>query len=364
MKRIHAILILAGTLVAGTASCSNGQGAPVSGSSSRVAALFEPLSEGIQPGAAVLAVKDGEVIFEGGFGYADLKSKAPITTSSSFRLASVSKQFTTAAIIALENDGKLAYDDPLVMHVPEFDSWPGVTIRHLMTHTSGIPDYYELDYYADYPSDGPMPQNADLVEILSRYPEPDFAPGDKYVYNNAAYEVLVTIVERASGMDFTSFLKTRVFEPAGMKTATTFNSSRPNIPGRVIGYRPTIFSYRVLDYDPFNDMLGAGGVYATLQDFEAWANALAAGGSFPVEAFEPATLNDGTVTDYGFGWVIDDYRGHARRAHSGSWVGFRTGIARYPDEDLTIVVLTNRSDADTDEFIDKVSDVFLPTNNE
>lgn len=318
---------------------------------------------GTQPGAAVLVVDDGEVLVKKAYGYADLDKGIELAPDSAFRLASVSKQFTTAAIVALANDGKLEYDDLLVRHVPEFSSWPGVTIRHLMTHTSGIPDYYERDFYAEYPVDGPMPQNADLVEILSRYPDPDFAPGERHVYNNAAYEVLVTIVERASGTDFTHFLKSRVFGPAGMKTATTFNSGRPNIPGRVIGYRPTTDGFEVLDYDPFNDMLGAGGIYATLHDFEAWAYTLAAGNPFPAEAFEPATLNDGTVTDYGFGWVIDDYRGYARRAHGGSWVGFRTGLARYPDQDLTIVILTNSSDADTDDLIDRVSDIFLPADS-
>ncbi len=318
----------------------------------------------MQPGAAVLVIDDGQTLIRKGYGYADVDNKIEITPDSAFRLASVSKQFTTAAIVALENDGKLAFNDPLVMHVPELNSWPGVTIRHLMTHTSGIPDYYELDYYANYPADGPMPQNADLVEILSRYPEPDFAPGEKYVYNNAAYELLVTIAERASGEDFTNFLKARVFSPAGMKTATTFNSSRPDIAGRVVGYRRTLFGYRILDYDPFNDMLGAGGVYASLRDFEAWANTLATNSPFPEEAFKPAVLNDGTVTDYGFGWQMDSYDGYSRRAHSGSWVGFRTGIAHYPEEGLTIVVLTNHSDADTDTLIDKLSDIFLTASTE
>ena len=321
-------------------------------------------SSGVQPGTAVLVVVNGETLVRGGFGYADLESEAEITAESSFRLASVSKQFTTAAVVALAGDGKLGFDDLLAEHVPELAAWPGVTIRHLMTHTSGIPDYYERDFYADYPADGPMPQNGDLVEILSRYPEPDFAPGEKYVYNNAAYELLAFVVERVSGQDFASFLEERVFRPAGMETATTFNSSRADIPNRVIGYRPTWFSYRINDYDPFNDMLGAGGVYATLRDFEAWANKLATDNPFPDEAFDPAVLNDGTVTDYGFGWTIDEYRGHARTWHTGSWVGFRTAIARYPDNDLTIVVLNNRSDADTVDMIKKLSDLYLPAEDE
>ena len=321
-------------------------------------------SSGVQPGAAVLVIDDGKTLIKKGYGYANLKQRTRITPESSFRLASVSKQFTTAAVIALAEDGTLDYDDLLVEHVPELASWPGVTIRHLMTHTSGIPDYYERDYYGEYPADGRMPENGDLIDILSRYPEPDFAPGEKYVYNNAAYELLVVVVERASGRDFAAFLEERVFRPAGMETATTFNSSRPDIPNRVIGYSRSLFRFKVNDYDPFNDMLGAGGVYASLHDFEAWAQRLANNSPFPAEAFEPAVLNDGSVTDYGFGWEIDSYDGHARRAHSGSWVGFRTGIARYPDEDLTIVVLTNHSGADTDALINELSDIFLAASTE
>ena len=320
--------------------------------------------EPFEPGMAVLVVDDGRTRDKTGFGYADLDDDVRISQDSAFRLASVSKQFTTAAVIALANDGKLDYDDLLVKYVPEFASWPGVTIRHLMTHTSGIPDYYERDYYAEYPADGPMPQNADLVEILSRYPEPDFAPGEKHVYNNAAYEVLVTVVERVSGSDFTDFLKTKVFEPAGMKRATTFNSSRADIPDRVIGYDPTDEGFAINDYDPFNDMLGAGGVYATLHDLEAWANLLATNNPYPAEALEPAVLNDGTVTDYGFGWVIDEHRGFRRMSHTGSWVGFRTAIAHYPDEKLTIVVLANRSDYELTELVDGLADGFLPAESE
>jgi len=318
----------------------------------------------VHPGKAVLVVEDGETLIKNGYGYADLEKRIEITPDSAFRLASVSKQFTTAAIVALANDGKLDYDDLLIKYVPELASWPGVTIRHLMTHTSGIPDYYELDYYADYPADGPMPQNGNIIDILSRYPEPDFAPGEKYVYNNAAYEILVTVIERVSGTNFTNFLKSRVFAPAGMKTATTFNSGRADIPGRVIGYSPNGDGFEVNDYDSFNDMLGAGGVYATLHDFEAWARTLKTSSPFPDEAFKPAVLNDGTVTDYGFGWTIDERRGHARRSHTGSWVGFRTAIAHYPDHDLTIVVLTNRSDGEASRLVDELADQYLPGEHE
>jgi len=143
-------------------------------------------NEGKQPGAAALVIKDGQVVFQQGFGYADIENDVRIDANSSFRLASVSKQFTTMAIAVLTEEGKLNFDDLLTDHLPELDYWPGVTIRHLMEHTSGIPDYYEKSYYDDYDHDGPMAKMSNLVEIVSLYPDADFSPGAKYVYNNAA----------------------------------------------------------------------------------------------------------------------------------------------------------------------------------
>jgi len=140
-----------------------------------VDALFKPLDEGVQPGAAVLVIKAGEVVFQRGYGYADLENKVRIDADSSFRLASVSKQFTTMAVTVLAEDGKLNYDDLLVEHIPELGSWPGVTIRHLMHHTSGIPDHYDKGYSENLGPDAPMPQMSDLVDIMSLYPDPAFS---------------------------------------------------------------------------------------------------------------------------------------------------------------------------------------------
>jgi CubicO group peptidase (beta-lactamase class C family) len=364
VNRSSLTIPLLGLLLCGLTSCVAETTTDSDDRSARVATLFEHFNEGKQPGAAVLIIEDGRTVFARGFGYADLDKGARITPDSSFRLASVSKQFTTAAVMVLAEQGKLDYDDLLVEYVPEFDSWPGVTIRHLMTHTSGIPDYYLAGYYESHDADAPMPQYSDIVEIMSNYPTPDFAPGEKYVYNDAAYEVLVEIIERVADRKFTTFLTENVFAPAGMKTATTFHSSRPDIPHRAYGYEPIEQGFELADFDPFNDMLGSGGVYATLKDFVAWAEALEENRVFTApslaEANRRASLNDGSIIDYGFGWRVDQYRGHARVGHGGSWVGFRTGIARYPDEGLTIVVLTNRSDGAPFRFIDRITDIYLP----
>ena len=338
-------------------------GPAVDGRIAKVDALFEHFNEGKQPGAAVLVIKNSEVILAKGFGYADLENGVRIDADSSFRIGSVSKQFTTMAVGVLAEDGRLDYDDLLTVHIPELASWPGVTLRHLMTHTSGIPDHYEKGYYDNYDPDGPMVQMSDLVEIMSLYPDADFLPGEQYVYNNAAYGLLAVVVERVSGMSFSEFLAENVFAPAGMTTATTFNSSRPDIPNRVFGYSKTDTGYELNDYDPFNDLLGDGGVYATLKDFAAWDNSLYANsvvsGTTLAEMYTSAQLNDGEATGYGFGWDTDAFRGHQRYSHGGSWVGFRTAIARYPDEKLAIVVLTNREDGGPSDYAEKIADIYL-----
>ncbi|NQV86495.1 MAG: beta-lactamase family protein, partial [Woeseiaceae bacterium] len=325
--------------------------------------LFEHFDEGKQPGAAVVVIKDGRVILSRGFGYAHLENDTRIDENSSFRIGSLSKQFTTMALMVLAEDGKLNYDDLLSSHVPELHFWPGVTIRHLMNHTSGIPDYYEEEYYGNFDANNPMPQNSDIIKIMSLYPEADFAPGEQYVYNNAAYEVLVTVVERASGELFADFLKQRVFMPANMTTATTFNSSTPDIPNRVYGYDPTETGFELNDYDPFNDMLGAGSVYLTLKDLAAWdrsldANSVVSDATLD-QAYTSAQLNNGDAIGYGFGWEVGATRSHRRLAHTGSWVGFRTAIARFPDDNLTIAVLSNRGDGNPSAYVEKISDIYL-----
>lgn len=357
--------LLLGFLVSlsGVCSCTQDAASAVDERLARVNALFEHFDEGKQPGAAVLIIKGGEVVLAKGFGYADLENDVRIDADSSFRIGSVSKQFTTMAVGVLAEQGKLDYDDLLIEHIPELAFWPGVTIRHLMTHTSGIPDHYEKGYYENYDPDGPMVQMSDLVDIMSLYPDADFPPGDQYVYNNAAYGMLATVVARVSGMPFSEFLAEHVFAPAGMTTATTFNSSRPNIPNRVFGYSKTDTGYELNDYDPFNDLLGDGGVYATLKDFAAWdsslyANAVVSGETL-AKMYTSAQLNNGEATGYGFGWGTGAFRGHQLYAHGGSWVGFRTAIARYPDEKLAIVVLSNREDGAPSAYVDKISDIYL-----
>lgn len=327
--------------------------------SARVSSLFEHCEEGVQPGAAVMVISNGEVVYSRGFGYADVANKVPITADSTFRLGSVSKQFTAVAIMVLAEAGKLSYDDPLIDYLPQVTKYPGITIRHLLTHTAGLPDYYDT-----VDTSSGMPSNADLADFLATMDGPVFPPGQQHEYSNPGYEMLSLIVEKASGMEFRNFMTEHVFRPAGMDNSLIHDHTEPAISNRVFGYDKTDAGFQLNDYDPLNGIVGSGSMYATLEDFYAWDQALYTDDVIPqsalAEAHARATLNNGDQIDYGFGWRLDQRRGHRRLAHGGSWVGFRTGTARYPDDELTIVVLTNRSDADPDAYIDAITDIYLP----
>ena len=234
----------------------------------RVTALFDHLNEGTQPGAAVMVIKDGGVVYSAGFGFADVDKQIPIDANSTFRLGSVSKQFTAMAIMVLADEGKLDYDDPVVDYIPELDGYPGVTIRHLLTHTSGMPDYY------DTIDTGGMPTNADMPAVMAAMDGPDFAPGERYEYSNPAYEMLPVIVEKVSGQAFAQFMQEKVFIPAGMDDSLIYDHTEPEIANRVWGYEPKGRGFKLNDYHELNYLGGSGGMYATLEDFLAWDQAL------------------------------------------------------------------------------------------
>jgi CubicO group peptidase (beta-lactamase class C family) len=317
MKRLITLIFTLFTLIVVAAHAEDQQ-------ADKVTALFKHLDDGMQPGAAVMVVKDGNVIYSGGFGYANIEERIKIDQSSTFRLGSVSKQFAAMAIMVLADEGKLDYDDPVIKYIPELKSYPGVTIRNLLTHTSGVPDYYD-----SFDATSGMPTNADVPSFIEAMGDPVFAPGEKYEYSNPAYELLPLIVEKVSEKSFAEFSAEYVFKPAGMDDSLIYDHTEPEIANRVWGYRPDDKDFELFDYDELNYLGGSGGMYATLEDFLAWDKAL-----YTEDIVSETTLNDGFTRyelnsgdeiDYGFGWRLDQHRGHRRIAHGGSWVGFRLG---------------------------------------
>ncbi|MEX2122980.1 MAG: serine hydrolase domain-containing protein [Woeseia sp.] len=351
------LLVVLAVCAAATAGCGD-KAVDATVASQQVDALFAPLTAGIQPGVAVMVIHDGAIVHAAGYGYADLDNRIPIDPDSAFRLASVSKQFTAMAIMVLAESGALAYDDPVSRYLPQLSPYEGVTIRHLMTHTGGLPEYYEVIDTASG-----MPTNADALALLGEMAASDFGPGERYEYSNPGYDMLAPLVEAASGTDFASFMRERVFLPAGMQHSLIYDHTRPVVPRRAFGYEPNGDGYSLFDDDPLNHIVGSGGVYSTLKDFFRWDQALyteiLVSRAALDEAFKPALLNNGEATDYGFGWRLDEYDGRRRVRHGGSWIGFRTHYARYPEDRLSIVILSNRADFRPDEYVDPITDIYL-----
>jgi N-acyl-D-amino-acid deacylase len=286
----------------------------------------------------LLVVEDGKVIYEEVHGIANIETGESLTVEHRFRLASVSKQFTAMAIMVLKEQGTLSYDDEIKEFIPELP-YENITIRHLLTHSSGLPAYTSLlDEYWDpehkESEEREIASNDDALAFLIEYKPPvNFKPGEKHSYCNTGYNLLAVIVERVSGMTFQDFLKEHIFGPAGMDNSFV-NDPSGILPEekRARGFKPKPdrTGFVMSDFHYQNGMYGDGGIYATIEDMYRWEMALQTGklvsGSTLEEVFSPSKLNDGTNVDYGFGWSIIDSDVGRVVAHGGGWLGFTAFI--------------------------------------
>jgi CubicO group peptidase (beta-lactamase class C family) len=329
--------------------------------SAAVDALFLNGEPGAAPGAAVIVIRNGEVLKRAGYGMADLERGAPIGSNTAFRLASVSKQFTAMAIMLLEEEGRLAYDDPITRFLPELARFgDAITIRHLLTHTSGLPDYYDVMVQV---SGVERPLTKHALDVFEKWGEPLFAPGERYEYSNPGYELLALIAERASGQSFPEFVAERIFEPLGMTHSLVVDERALDIPKRALGYRRNGEAFEEYDDDPLNYIFGSGGIYSTVEDLYQWDRALYTEKLVSAEtlkqAFTPVRFDDGEKYGYGFGWRLGEHMGRRRVAHAGGWVGFSTFIARYVNDRFSVIVLTNLEDADAEALANAIAGIYL-----
>jgi len=295
----------------------------------------------------VLVAEAGKVIYQKGFGYANVDTEEKLEPKSVFRLASVSKQFTAMCIMILEERGKLDYDDDLRKYLPEL-KYEGITIRDLLWNTSGIPRY--MNFMSGHFSDDEWYVNADVLKVLAKdHPKKRFEPGEKHEYSNTGYLLLASVVDRASGVSFNKFLQQNIFDELGM-SSTIFPFGKKEwdeIPNRVVGYnRKEDGGYVVNDYLDFDyDVYGDGGVFSNVIDLFKWNEALATEKLVTKEtiqeAYKPYVLNDGSVGDYGFGWRISEVDANTIVEHSGSWIGYRNYILRDITNNHCVIILTN-----------------------
>lgn len=320
--------------------------------------LSEVYTKGQFNGNALI-LEDGEIVFQGSFGIGNIDPIDSLNLNSIFRLGSVSKQFTAMGIMKLKESGQLSYDQDIKDFIPELP-YEGVTIRHLLTHVSGLPDYMDMmnkNWKTELENDNPekfVSGNIDLIEMFAKLkPQIRFEPGEKWEYSNTGYVLLASIVGRVSGMPFGRFLKEQIFEPAKMTNSSVYNyvsGNDPQMPLRVYGYRAELNGIDLVSTDIhyLNPVAGDGGVYSTLADLMKWDRILYTEDLISQntleEAFTPAVLNNGDTTTYGFGWGIGkSLSGKKVVAHSGGWVGFITYIYREVEENNCIIVLTNNS---------------------
>jgi CubicO group peptidase (beta-lactamase class C family) len=336
--------------------------------------VFAGLKSDDAPGAAVLVIRNGDTLFQHGYGVTDLRTKRRIDEHTNFRLASFTKQFTAACITLLVHDGKLHYDDQLGNLFPEFPAYgKKITVRNLLNHTSGLPDYEDI-LTRQYPNtpDDKIPQilDAGVLKLLEAETAAKFPAGTKWDYSNSGYAVLAMIVERVSGKPFGEFLRERIFTPLGMSHTLAYQKGKNEVAHRAYGHAKKDDGWHETDQSPTSAVLGDGGIYSSLEDLRKWDRAIREHTLLSATEMEPAlapvqptagpaTSSEGKAVSYGFGWFLDPYLGHKRMSHNGSTVGFRTTIQRFPDDKLTIIVLANREDADPEQLALKVADLYL-----
>ena len=343
--------------------------------STQIDSIFESLRSTDAPGAAVLVISSGKPVFRRGFGVTDLRTRTPIDPETDFRLASFTKQFTATCIMLLAHDGKLQYDDHLTDFFPDFPAYgKSITIRNLLNHTSGLPDYEEIRM-KQYPNtpDEKIPQilDAGVLKSLEQQTAGQFPPGSKWQYSNSGYAVLAMIVEKVSGKPFGQFLHERIFAPLKMNHTLAYEKGKNEVPHRAYGHsKQKDGSWRETDQSATSAVLGDGGIYTSIDDLEKWDRALRQHTLLsdaemqpaltPVEpASGPAKVSSGKTLSYGFGWFLDPYQGHRRMFHDGETIGFLTTIQRFPDDKLTVIVLANRTDVDPEALGLKVADLYF-----
>ena len=311
-------------------------------------------------GAAVMVIDKGKVIFAEGFGHADLKRRTPVTPATNFRLASITKQFTAAAILLQCERGELSLDDTLDAFFTETPGyWSRVTVRHLLNHRSGLPDYEDLI------PDGATLQlhDPDVLQLLLEADAPLSEPGSEHHYSNSGYVLLGLIVERVTGRPFHGFLREELFEPAGMDATVMYVRDLNEVSHRAFGHRRRNGDWIRDDQSLTSALRGDGAIYSSLNDLAQWIAVLDAKRLLSEQSYlqmYTTTPVEGEDYGYGFGWRIDTYRGEPRVHHNGGTRGFSHAMQRFPERrDAVVVLLNSESPEPMTRVCDRVVDAVL-----
>jgi CubicO group peptidase (beta-lactamase class C family) len=303
---------------------------------------------------SVLVARGDEVVFSKSYGFANLEWQVPNALDGKFRIGSVTKQFTAAAILLLEERGKLKTGDPVKKYYPDAPAaWDQVTIYHLLTHTSGIPNFTS---FPDYQKTEPLPSTAE--ETIKRFRDKplEFAPGAEMRYSNSGYVLLGAIIEKASGMGYAQFLEESIFKPLGLKN-TGYESNRAILPHRAAGYAPGRMGPENAGFVDMSVPFAAGALYSTVGDLHLWNRAL-----FGHKLLSEASVKKMTTPpkgDYALGIAVGDVEGTRVFHHGGGIAGFNCKLAYYPDTHITVVALSNLNGGGADNIVDRLGRVAL-----
>ena len=308
------------------------------------------------PGLSLAVIKNSEIVLARGYGFANVEHQVPVKPETIFQSGSVGKQFTATAVMMLVEEGKLSLDDKITRYFTDGpESWNKITVRHLLTHTSGMTDYPDdFDMRRDYTED-------ELVQRIKAVPLA-FQPGEKWSYSNLAYVMLGVLIHKVSGKFYGDFLQERVFKPLGMSTARVI-SEADIVPNRAAGYRVVKGQLKNQDWvSPSLNTTADGALYLTVYDMAKWEAALYTEKLLKRGSLEtmwtPVKLNNGKTHPYGFGWTLGQVGGHRVVEHGGSWQGFKSQISRYVDDKLTVVVFANVSRANPAKIAHVVAALF------
>lgn len=326
--------------------------------------VFDAWRDTEGPGCAVGVSRNGHSIYERGYGMANLETGTPIRPASIFHVASVSKQFTAAAIMLLVRDGKLSVDDDIRKYLPEMrDYGTPITIHHLLTHTSGLRDQWSLIDLARGRFEEDRITEADVMDIVPRQTALNFKPGAEYVYSNTGFTLLAVIVKRVSGQSLKDFADQRIFKPLGMTSTHFHDDYTMLVRGRTSAYEPRDGGLGWRVGIPNFDVYGATSLFTTVGDLLKWEANLdkpVVGDAAIIARMQtPTVLTNGDTSNYGFGLVIGRYRGAKVVEHNGADAGYRSYVGRFPDLGVGIAIACNGATANTTALARGVADAVL-----
>lgn len=336
-------------------------GVPAPSLAERASSVFHGWATPETPGCAVAVAKDSATVFERGYGSADLERTTPIRSDTVFEAGSVSKQFTVAAVLLLERDGRLSLNDDVRKYVPELpDYGESITIDQLIYHTSGLRDWYFINGIAGYPWGTRLETNRNSLGVILRQRRLNHAPGAAFSYTGSGYLLLAQVVERVSGRSLADFTKERIFKPLGMISTQWRTDHRRVVPRRAVPYARVRDDFRI--HEPLSDVYGQGGLLTTVRDLVVWNAELESGRlmSGLAQRMEMrGRLADGSMVEFGRGLIVGRYKGRAQIAHGGWTTGYRAWLGRYPEVKLSIAVLCNREDSDPERFGQRLADAYI-----